>query len=78
LRAGDAAASRCESAAVAKHQGDIISAYKVYVRQPVLFFRNKLHKVFLKMHRSQVDCLREGAKTSALTDAEGREVHATR
>ena len=78
LRAGGDAASRCESAAVAKYQGDIISAYKVYVRQPVLFFRNKLHGVFLKMHRSQVDCLRQSGETSALGDTNGQDLHAKR
>jgi hypothetical protein len=78
LRAGKQAAADCESAAVAKHQGDIISAYKTYVRQPVLFFRNKLHRVFEKMHRSQVSCLRDGAKSAQSTKSDGPELHATR
>lgn len=78
LRAGDDATSRCENAAVQKYQGDIISAYKVYVRQPVLFFRNKLHGVFLKMHRSQVECLRQSGETSALTHTPSRDLQAKR
>ncbi len=58
LRVSPDAANRCKARGVSEHQNDIISAYTVYAKQPVLYFRQKLHKAFLSMHRDQVACLR--------------------
>ena len=61
LRLAEQTASDCKQNAVAQHQSAIISAYTIYAKQPVLFFRKKLHSAFLSLHRAQVACLRGGA-----------------
>lgn len=58
LRVAKASVDQCKANAVSQHQKSIVSAYTTYARQPVLFFRQKLHSAFLKMHRDQVACLR--------------------
>ena len=61
LRVPEQTASDCKQDAVKKHQSSIISAYTTYAKQPVLFFRKKLHTAFLSLHRDQVACLRGSA-----------------
>ena len=56
-KAGDAESTPCIDSGVASHQADIIQSYKAYIREPVLFFRTQLHRSFLAMHKSQIDCL---------------------
>ena len=41
------------------HQAEIVRSYQAYVREPVLYFRMQLHKVFLALHQAQVDCLKK-------------------
>jgi hypothetical protein len=57
---GDSASTPCLESGQASHQADIIQSYKAYVREPVLYFRTQLHRSFLAMHKSQVDCLSVG------------------
>lgn len=47
-----------------EHQPRIVSAYAVYVKQPVLFFRAQLDKAFMALHRAQVQCLSERGKVA--------------
>jgi hypothetical protein len=56
-KAGDSASAPCLETALASHQAEIVDSYRAYVREPVLFFRTKLHRSFFAMHKSQVDCL---------------------
>ena len=56
-KAGDHAAAPCIESAVASHQADIVQSYKAYVREPVLFFRTQLHRSFVALHKSEIDCL---------------------
>jgi hypothetical protein len=56
-KTGDGAAAPCLESGVASHQADIIQSYKAYVHEPVLYFRTQLHRSFLAMHKSQIDCL---------------------
>ncbi len=67
-KAGDGASTPCLESGVASHQTDIIHSYKAYVHEPVLYFRTQLHRSFLAMHKSQIDCL-SGASPG--TDNEG-------
>ena len=69
LRVAPAAAEQCKAAAVAKHQQSVISAYLTYTKQPVLFFRRKLHGAFLKLHEDQVACLRGTPSAAPATPA---------
>jgi hypothetical protein len=48
---------RCLSEQQQQHQANIVSAYVVYVREPVLYFRTQLDKAFLTLHQAQVSCL---------------------
>jgi hypothetical protein len=67
-KAGDGAATPCLESGVASHQADIIQSYKAYVHEPVLYFRTQLHRSFVAMHKSQIDCL---SGTSPGADTEG-------
>src|SRR5690606_2405443 len=58
MRVAEQTANQCKQEAVTQHQKSIVSAYKTYAKQPVLFFRRQLHRAFLKMHEEQVACLR--------------------
>jgi hypothetical protein len=56
-KAGEQAAEPCIESAVASHQADIVQSYRAYVREPVLYFRTRLHRSFLALHKSEIDCL---------------------
>ncbi len=56
-KAGDGAATPCLESGVASHQAEIIQSYKAYVHEPVLYFRTQLHRSFVALHKSQIDCL---------------------
>lgn len=58
LRVAPETAAKCKAEGIAKNQQSIISAYTTYARQPVLFFRKKLHQAFYKLHEDQLACLR--------------------
>lgn len=57
--------SDCLATAESDHQDRIVSAFQIYVKQPVVFFRNQLERAFLEMHQAQVACLR--SKAGAVT-----------
>ena len=54
---GQDEAKSCLDAGVSKYQAQIIQGYKQYAREPVMFFRWKLHETFFKLHKTQVKCL---------------------
>jgi len=56
-KAGERAAEPCIESAVASHQADIVQSYRAYVREPVLYFRTRLHRSFGALHKSEIDCL---------------------
>jgi hypothetical protein len=56
-KAGDQAAEPCIESAVASHKADIVQSYRAYVREPVLYFRTQLHRSFIALHKSEIDCL---------------------
>jgi hypothetical protein len=56
----------CLTDTAAKHEARIVSAYQIYVKQPVLFFRTQLEKAFLTLHEDQVACLRGKGKVADL------------
>lgn len=58
IKLGQAFAQPCLDEATETHQPEIIRSYLAYVREPVLFFRRQLHRAFLTMHQTQVDCLK--------------------
>lgn len=60
-KAGDGAAAPCLESTIASHQADIVHSYLAYVKEPVLYFRTQLHRSFLALHKSQIDCLGGGA-----------------
>jgi len=59
-QAGEIAAEPCIESAVANHQADIVQSYRAYVREPVLYFRTQLHRSFVALHNSEIDCLGGG------------------
>lgn len=50
--------THCIDQGVSTHQPQIIQSYLAFVREPVLFFRMQLHRSFIAMHQSQIDCLK--------------------
>lgn len=53
-----------------RHQRKIDDAYAIYVKQSVMFFRNKLERAYLAMHEAQVDCLDHKRHASVSEDPE--------
>ncbi len=58
----DQDAERCLLQGASQHQDQVISAYRQYTRQTVLFFRVQLHKAFLTVHQAQVKCLQQSGQ----------------
>lgn len=58
------ASEQCLMEGVSKHQASIIDDYQAYVQQPVMFFRDRLHRAFLQLHQSQIRCLEKAANES--------------
>ena len=59
----DAVVERCLLQGTSQHQDEVISDYQQYARQPVLFFRLKLHQAFLAVHEAQVQCLQQSGQS---------------
>jgi len=56
-KAGERESKPCIESAVANHQSNIVQSYHAYVREPVLYFRMQLHRSFVALHKSEIDCL---------------------
>lgn len=70
---------QCLMAGVSEHQASIIEGYQEYVKQPVMFFRNRLHRAFLDLHQTQIRCLEQAAnrnraeRSPKLVPADGKQ-----